>query len=364
MSIVNISSENKEKGNDADFEVNLKNPIHRCIGLQLLNATVPLTYNVINEDDRTLKVRINGSTVTAQLTQGTYTDLDSLAREIERAINFQIDNNNGFRNETQRNICIDNRNTRFLLSELREPSYSQKDCALKIRYDELEPGMFIEHNGTVHHIVSTDGSSTVTLNSIGSTNISNDFLVYPGILVFPDPNSKQLIFASDENSFTDFHIYGTDEGINSNTRRILKTIGSDGLDRTTLGNTLTDADRYKRFVVHHRCKFHPENVGPSILYLRIGGDVILDQQNSETSMNDRIPIPLDKAHGGIVHFENDSESDVIPFNVPCDVRKLKFRVEYGDDNTVVGGKTQNLMGHHTYFRLKFYKQHQQSKTHI
>ena len=81
-------------------------------------------------------------------------------------------------------------------------------------------------------------------------------------------------------------------------------------------------------------------------------------------MNDRIPIPLDKPHGSVVHFENDSESDVIPFSVPCDVSKIKFRLEYGDDNTVLGGATKNLNGHHTYFRLKFYKQHQQRKTNI
>ena len=101
-----------------------------------------------------------------------------------------------------------------------------------------------------------------------------------------------------------------------------------------------------------------------MLYLRIGGSPILDQQNSETGHHDRIPIPLSGDHGDILHYENDAEADVIPFSVPCDVRHLKFRLEYGDtgggqdpDNeSVVGGKTDQLRGHHTYYRIKFFKQ--------
>ena len=87
------------------------------------------------------------------------------------------------------------------------------------------------------------------------------------------------------------------------------------------------------------------------------GDVILDQQNSETNMNDRIPIPLDRNYGEVVHYEHDAEADVIPFAVPCDVTRLHIKLEYGDDNIPVGG-SKSLNGQFMHLRLKFFKMHQ------
>ena len=60
MSIVNISSENAvgpDQGvlsadgayNNAEFTTRFKKPLTQCIGVQLLQATVPLTYQLINE---------------------------------------------------------------------------------------------------------------------------------------------------------------------------------------------------------------------------------------------------------------------------------------------------------------------------
>ena len=56
MSIVNISSENKKNSydTDAEFSVNLKKTIQRCVGMQLLNVTVPLSYNVVSTEDRSI----------------------------------------------------------------------------------------------------------------------------------------------------------------------------------------------------------------------------------------------------------------------------------------------------------------------
>ena len=50
MSIVNISSENLVHGSNAEFEILMKRQLQKVIGMQLLNATVPLTYKIINVD--------------------------------------------------------------------------------------------------------------------------------------------------------------------------------------------------------------------------------------------------------------------------------------------------------------------------
>ncbi len=100
----------------------------------------------------------------------------------------------------------------------------------------------------------------------------------------------------------------------------------------------------------------PETQGPTVLYLRISGDPLFDQQNTETGLNDRFPIALDENHGSVVHFEGDTEADKIPFSVPCDIQNFKIKLEYGDTNNIVGGSYSQLRGHHIYLRLKFYKQ--------
>ncbi len=111
----------------------------------------------------------------------------------------------------------------------------------------------------------------------------------------------------------------------------------------------------------YRGNLLPEVHGPSLFFVRIGGDLLLDQQNTETDMNDRLAIPITAEHGEVQHFESTAKADVIPAAVPCDIHRLKFTIEYGDDNQPVGGEYDAFLGHHTYFRLKFYKQHQQGK---
>jgi len=373
MSIVNISSENKANAedNDNEFEINLKKSLQKCVGLQLLNVTVPLSYNVITQEDRQVAFEQAGSNYNVNLRIGT-NSVDELAQNIEQAMNFAqypglpID-----RNVNQRRLHIDQRRQSFLVG-IRDKADRTYGSLIQVSHKRIEPGMIVHYSGSyrVVEVWDTATNTGVLVSQNGTlTQISGTegtlqdnqvlygghqlFISYRGYLSFFD-NINQRLKVSGEAAFS---FKG-----GSMSRRMCKTIGCDKSagDLAALqgnaGNPIDDKDDNFPFIL----KFQnlPEVSGPSMLFLRISGDPLLDQQNSETHMNDRIPIPVDQPHGGVVHYENDSESDVIPFSVPCDVRNLRFRLEYGDDNELVGGKSNAMSGHHVYVRLKFFKLHQ------
>ena len=377
MSIVNISSENKQEGDtDGQFNIELKKSLQKCIGLQLLNVTVPLSYNIINPDNNQV-LFTRGTNKTATLSTGTFS-ADGLAREMERAMNQMDQTDYPYRrNENQRQLHIDARDS-ILIVGRRTQTSTAHGLVTHITTNELEAGMNVLWNGGNWLIDSWDsqndtgtlakegvssvqitGSESGTYLNNGKTYTNNDdnsqaaalMLYYHGFLVFHDEEIDRITIANAGNSFS--------MRFSEMSRRMCKAIGANRVDAPSVSSSSNANNHKDREWGHYLVLPNlPEPGGPSMLFLRIGGDPLLDQQNSETHMNDRIPIPIDQPHGGVVHYENDSESDVIPFSVPCDVRNLKFRLEYGDDNGIVGGVTENLSGHQVYVRLKFFKMHQ------
>ena len=104
----------------------------------------------------------------------------------------------------------------------------------------------------------------------------------------------------------------------------------------------------------------PEPRGSKALFLRLKG-ATLDQQNTETTHGDRIMIPLTQPHGSVEHYIGNTQSEVIPFKLPQTLDKLTLRLEYGDENSLVGGTHDSLNGAHAYYRFKFYFKHQTNK---
>ena len=383
MSIVNISSENKSSGTDADFQVNLKKTLTKCIGLQLLNVTVPLSYDVINPDNEQVDIVVGGSVAGVSLENGTHS-IDKLCEVLDEAINESFEPNLPYRRtEAQRALHVEAR-SHFI--NVGAEDFVDNDTGLltDVSFRAIEPGMIVQWNSTNYIVAKFDRASNRMVLSI----FGGSAIVLQGAVVgAPTPSTSQ--FASNVVNYTQEGTANThplviywagvlafrDVELNRIlvTSTSLLTLRGEYISRRmckTLGiekDVNLSSIAASSLPVHHKnrhlaniitCPNLPEPAGPSMLFLRVSGDPLLDQQNSETSLNDRIPIPVDQAHGGIVHFENDSESDVIPFSVPCDVKNLKFRVEYGDDNTVVGGATNNLSGHHVYLRIKFFKMHQ------
>jgi hypothetical protein len=299
-----------------------------------------------------------------------------------------------YRNAEQRQIHIDNRRDSLTIGEFDQCNYYNGEQRTQIKFEDVKPGFILTNSsGSYFYIVRSfkqDGTGILELLSSNYgdpthapaihtiANYSTDgyspfSIVWPGYLVFYDNEIERITFSNGGSGgtvpsagATQFEIAGT----LLNSRRLLKTIGlvsvGDGsivnqgsTKHAPLGSQAAAQNRNGNLGRYITCPNVPEVSGPSLLFLRLSGDVLLDQQNSEDSMNDRIPIPIDVPHGGVVHYENDSEADVIPFSVPCEVRRLKFRLEYGDDNGVVGGAAENLRGHELYVRLKFFKMHQQ-----
>ena len=363
MAICNISSENKASGNDADYEINLKRPLQRCIGVQILNVTVPLSYNIINPENNKVYFTVashgtagyNGAK-TATLTNGNYTP-DEFAKELSDKMNVAMGVSvNPVKSQKMYDLVKKNKRFSYdciVASENTLDTANQDNIAkIALSNDDLS-GLEVYETGdtsTRTVIISYTSGGTATNKAEASISMDATWKVYyEGIIVIYDENLNNFIIGIDDGNVV------LTAGLNST--RMLKTMGYVGTETATAvpGGT----DPYRQMGEHLLYGTQtPELSGPSMLFLRLGGDMILDQQNSETSMNDRIPIPINQPHGGVVHYENDSEADVIPFAVPCDVRHIKVRLEYGDDNTTVGGDTQNLRGHHQYVRLKFYKQHQ------
>jgi len=436
MSIANLSSENADGGgeNGSEFDIVMKKPLQKIIGMQVLNVSVPLTYNVINSDvcqhghrnDHLWWVEDNAASASAEfaatLTAGTYS-ADGLCREIERAMNaHRLPLIPTSRNADQRALHIKTKQFSIPIADHQARGIYNGNHIDKVKFSFIKPGMLIQERSAsfpnpnkVQMVLRTgltadnDQVMTTDTDDISGTtypdieegsvkdlaNAGGDFadsqslydLVWPGYLSFFDEEERRLVVAdggigvraAGAGSFSGYRGFhglrfpteSTSGTVRGNSRRMMKTIGFNGDERivnmsaliaslSTVVDKMTVAhDRYAKLgsvIVGNNV---PEVSGPSLLFLRIGGDAILDQQNSETHMNDRIPIPIDQPHGGVVHYENDAEADVIPFAVPCDVRRLKFRLEYGDDNELVGGYTSNLRGHHLHMRLKFFKMHQQ-----
>ncbi len=478
MSIVNISSEigNREAGgNDAEFTIQLKKPLQKVIGMQLLNATIPLTYNIINSTDdkftysyaddfNDFSIEIKDKIL---LRHGTHS-IDDLCMEIAIALR------EGRINEEQRKLHIDNRNISIPIGikDLFNRSNSRprtRDVKTTIGHGNIKLGMTVTAiSGERHHITNAANGlgSTVTVTNgvptwshlntgasapghhfgdllwildgpedgnaraldvnnnlygakpeewteykamltanagvesdewkdaggwhIRFVDEDNDFWQHPGYdaidlksgdyhlapercISFFDDSEHRIIIAFNiqsygtglNGSWNSFKLTPNDHETNPNPTRILKTFGFNGSEVVADNHTADEATpREEWYNMQYTLtgSHPPQPAGPGMLFLRIGGDILLDQQNSETHNNDRIPIPVDQAHGNIVHYESDHEADIIPFSVPCDVSRIKFRIEYGDDNQVVGGP-EALGGHESYFRIKFYKQHAKNGPH-
>ncbi len=468
MSIANISSEDGRSGDkDAYFEINLKKAVTKCVGMQLLNAAIPLTYRVINKNTDNFHIFHHATNVRidlesyfsdhkeVRLNHGTY-NIDDLCLELEERINGET------RNLTQRQLHIEN-GTGILNTDFRDRSTYVGSGGnngipgrlTHVAIDRLEPGMIIyaSQDGSelasikrIEHVVPYVRTYTgISPGGVGKASqcvvktficdqndpVGDDeglsqghdywaskplmedsadkpggyieSLYWPGVLIYYDEQLDSVIITANGNSgvtgdkdFRHFHIRQDNTQLTeewneanpsgfTNSVRMLKCFGfsgnessfeAGGIFQTVPGMLLSGNYGNGGYMPHTIQKFKnfgsvligtnsPEPQGPSMLYLRIGGDALLDQQNSETSFNDRIPIPINANHKEIVHYENDSQADVIPFSVPCDVKKMTFRLEYGDtgggndpdDESVVGGIEDQLRGHHVYFRIKFYKQH-------
>jgi len=242
-------------------------------------------------------------------------------------------------------------------------------------------------DGNVKLVYSGSYANSTTANTTDPRVFPE--LYTPGLLVMYDKDEDdvdnntvptgQFVFSNgDHLTWDNFTLHGynptAQDVLNNpllpNSMRILKLLGfnfKNTLSTSAISRTQTTAsggtgtnprfkfDKLLENVLYSQIQ--PEISGPSVLYLRLGGDILLDQQNTETSNNDRIPIPLDQPHGSVVHYENSDKADLIPFSVPCDVSTIKIKLEAGDTNEVIGGNT-GLRGHHFYARIKFYFAHQ------
>jgi len=480
MSIVNISSENRVNAGDTDtdFEIRLQRPLQKIIGLQVLNASIPLTYSVINDSvdvygNKNNRIFLDeiGSVAERQdkdqwddyskhvtLESGTF-EIDELCYRLETALNqvASLDNSHTllqdlpkYRSRKQRQYHIDNRRLIFNVNKSRVYSYLNNNEQLsELSLDELDVGMIIRRvadysaapssnsvrdqlhiltawdtvNGKITLVEKYADSGTTSDQYQQTSGVTNrdftadqyqngDFeLVWPGYLVFFDHEIQRVIICNDNqgrklkgNGSGDVvpkggtpydgnelpwqdgdqgGIVQFDLGGNFFTsRRLLKAIGltSDpvypwrcnvnvlpGVDYT-VDVSKTEAEnmeirgqlrRHKNanLGIYMQLDQVPEPHGPGIVFIRFGGDIILDQQNTENHMNDRIPLPLSVDHGDVCHIEYDAEADLIPLAVPCDISRLKIRVEYGDEGGVLGG-ADGLNGQHLHIRVKLFKEHQ------